>query len=341
MPYRAGMKRLSPADGSEAEFPMATDRQIAALGAGALVLAGLGILLRGRAHRATSGRLVRSPSLPTVTAARRLNRAAGLIATSTLLDSGIEHWRGSFHNKAMVTPLVVSAAAIAVSAHGTGDKRPLAHRVRDAVYAGAALTGLVGTGFHVYNVGKRPDGFSWHNVSWQNLFYGSPLGAPAAVALSGLLGYYSERLRESRSARGAPRVFGVRAGRALAALSACGLAVTAAEAGLLHFRGAYHDPFMFVPVTVPPIGAGLLVETALAHPHRPRRLTHWWLRLTALVGLAGSAFHAFGVHRNMGGWHNWRQNVLNGPPIPAPPGFTGLALAGLAALHLIEAHPDG
>ena len=38
----------------------------------------------------------------------------------------------------------------------------------------------------------------------------------------------------------------------------------------------------------------------------------------------------------MGGWRNWSQNVLNGPPMPAPPSFTGLALAGLAALSLIE-----
>jgi hypothetical protein len=41
----------------------------------------------------------------------------------------------------------------------------------------------------------------------------------------------------------------------------------------------------------------------------------------------------------MGGWRNWSQNILNGPPIPAPPSFTGLALAGLAALGLIEEHP--
>jgi hypothetical protein len=38
----------------------------------------------------------------------------------------------------------------------------------------------------------------------------------------------------------------------------------------------------------------------------------------------------------MGGWRNWNQNILNGPPLPAPPSFTGLALAGLAALSLIE-----
>jgi hypothetical protein len=239
-----------------------------------------------------------------------------------------------FHNKAMVTPLVVSALTLAVSAHGTGDRRATAHRVRDPIYAAAALTGLAGTGFHVYNIGKRTGGFSW-----QNLFYGSPLGAPAAVALSGLLGYYSERLRDSDASHGRPRVFGRPAGRALAALTAAGLIATSAEAGLLHFRGAYHDPFMFVPVTVPPIAAALLSETAATHPHRPRRLTHWWLRLTALVGFLGAGFHIFGVSRNMGGWRNWSQNILNGPPIPAPPSFTGLALAGLAALGLIEEHP--
>ncbi|HEX5352849.1 MAG TPA: hypothetical protein VFW60_02095 [Rhodanobacteraceae bacterium] len=294
--------------------------------------AGVTALSRRRCSRARgAGR--RTPQ-PTVTAARRLNRAAGLIATSTLLDSGVEHYRGSFHNKAMLTPLVASALTFAVSVHGTGDDRPVAHRIRDPIYAGAALTGLVGTFFHLYNVGKRPGGFSW-----QNLFYGSPLGAPSALALSGLLGYYSERLRGSGAGK-APRVFGLRAGRALAALTAMGLAATAAEAGLLHFRGAYHDPFMYVPVTVPPIAAVLLVETAATHPHKPRGLTRWWLRLTALVGFVGAGFHIFGVHRDMGGWHNWRQNVLNGPPIPAPPSFTGLALAGLAALGLIEEHPN-
>jgi hypothetical protein len=57
-------------------------------------------------------------------------------------------------------------------------------------------------------------------------------------------------------------------------------------------------------------------------------------------GLAGVGFHAYGIHRNMGGWRNWRQNILNGPPLPAPPSFTGLALAGLAALGLTEEGAD-
>ncbi|HEX7130423.1 MAG TPA: hypothetical protein VF217_10200, partial [Rhodanobacteraceae bacterium] len=124
-----------------------------------------------RLRKHPRARFAGSTPQPTVQAAQRLNRAAGLIATSTLLDSGIEHYRGSFINKAMITPIVVSAASLAVSAHGSNDRSAAAHRVRDPVYLACAATGLVGTGFHLYNISKRPGRFSW-----QNLFYGAPLG---------------------------------------------------------------------------------------------------------------------------------------------------------------------
>ena len=266
----------------------------------------------------------------TVRAARRLNRAAGTLATAVLLDSAVEHYRGSFENPAMYTPLAVSALTLAVSAHGTADPRPAAHGMRTAVYSAAALTGLIGTGFHLYNVLKRPGG-----MAWQNLFYGAPIGAPAAILLSGLLGSAAEQVRDNPRGR-VPRIFGVPAGRALAALSGIGMLGTAGEAGLLHFRGAYHNPAMFLPVTLPPVGAALLAGTAVGPARTPRPLTRWWLRATAALGFAGVGFHAWGVHRNMGGWRNWSQTVLNGPPLPAPPSFTGLALAGLAALGLLE-----
>ena len=196
-----------------------------------------------------------------------------------LLDSAVEHYRGSFKNKAMFTPLIISALTLAVSAHGTADKRPAAHGIRDATYLLAALTGLAGTGFHVYNVTKRPGG-----MSWQNLFYGAPLGAPMAILLSGLLGFYSERVRDTSGARSA-RVFGWPAGRALAALAGAGLLGTTAEAGLLHFRGAYHDPFMFLPMTVPPVAAVLAGEAALGPKRRDRWFSRAWLRLTAAAWL--------------------------------------------------------
>ena len=307
-------------------------------GAALLGLAALALALRP-AIRVSPTRLpTRAPttidSSAAVRAAKRMNRAAGMIATSVLADSAIEHYRGSFHNKAMVIPLVTAALSLAVSAHGSADRRPAAHRARDGVYAAAALTGLVGTCFHIFNISKKPGGFSW-----QNLFYSAPLGAPAALALSGILGFLAERVRDTLPGR-APTICGVSAGRAVAAATSLGLLGTVAEAGLLHFRGAYHDPFMYLPVTIPPLTAVLIGNAALGRTRQRRPLTRFWLRFTALLGFAGVGFHVIGVARNMGGWRNWSQNVLNGPPIPAPPSFTGLALAGLAALGLMEDHLD-
>jgi hypothetical protein len=257
-----------------------------------------------------------------------------MLALSVLADSGVEHYRGSFENKAMFVPLIVSALTLGTSIHGTADRRRAAHVMRDTTYLIAAATGVIGTGFHIYNVAKKAGAFSW-----QNLFYGAPLGAPTAILLSGLIGFCSERVRESP--RGAtPSIFDLPAGRAMAALASAGLLGTAGEAGLLHFRGAFHNPFMLLPVTLPPIGAGLLARVAAAGPGRRHPFARWWMRLLVAMGLAGVGFHAFGVSRNMGGWHNWSQNVLNGPPLPAPPSFAGLALAGLAALRLMKDHPD-
>jgi hypothetical protein len=262
-----------------------------------------------------------------------LNRAAGGLAASVLADSAVEHYRGSFKNKAMFVPLVVSAVTLAMSAHGTADTRPVAHGARDTTYLLAAATGLIGTGFHLYNVTKKVGGFSW-----QNLFYGAPVGAPMAILLSGLLGYCSERVRESKP-QTRPKVLSLPAGRTIAAVTAAGLLGTTGEVGLLHFRGAFHNPVMAVPVTLPPIGAGLLLA-ASAGARRPHRLACWWMRLLVGMGVAGVGFHAYGVSRNMGGWRNWSQNLLSGPPLPAPPSFAGLALAGLAALDLMREYPD-
>jgi len=269
-----------------------------------------------------------------VRSARSMNRAAGVIATAVLADSAVEHYRGSFHNKAMVLPLVTAALSLVVSAHGNADRRPAAHHVRDGVYTTAALTGLIGTCFHIFNISKKPGGFSW-----QNLFYSAPIGAPAALTLSGMMGFLAERVRDTTPGL-APTIGGISAGRAVAAATSVGLLGTVAEAGLLHFRGAYHDPFMYLPVTIPPLAAVLMGHAASGRTNRARPVTRFLLRLTAALGFAGAGFHAMGVARNMGGWRNWSQNVLSGPPIPAPPSFTGLALAGLAALGLMEDHPD-
>ena len=71
----------------------------------------------------------------TVLAAQRLNRAAGTIAVSVLIDSAMEHYRGAFRNKAMYTPLATSVLTLLVSLHGHKDSAPRAHWAQDTVYA--------------------------------------------------------------------------------------------------------------------------------------------------------------------------------------------------------------
>lgn len=264
---------------------------------------------------------------------RALYGSAALLAASVLADSALAHYRGSFENPAMYAPLISSALALASGAEGAVAASPAAGASRRKAFRLAVGTGAVGLSFHVYNIFKRPGG-----LSWLNLFYGAPVGAPAALSVCGLIGLAAERLA-TQGAR-APRLLGFSAGRALAALTSIAFAGTVAEVALLHFRGAFQNPFMYAPVVLPPVGAGLLARASVQPPAKAHPLTRAWLWMSALLGVVGMGFHAFGVARAMGGWRNWSQNLIDGPPLAAPPSFTALSLAGLAALSLIEREAD-
>jgi len=257
-------------------------------------------------------------------ASRMFHGASAVLATSVLADSGLEHYRGQFSNPGMFASLLGAGMTLAVASRRVFDSRDALPGRRHRAYQWALLAGLAGTGFHFYNVGRRLGGFNWGNV-----FYGAPLGAPSALALAGLIGLAADKLADPGERE--------TVGRLLCVLAGAGLAGTSAEAGLLHFRGAFHNPFMWVPVSVPPIGAALLGAAAIAPPAARRsRLSRAWMALTGTLGLAGVGFHAFGVARRMGGWRNWTQNLQAGPPLPAPPAFSALALAGYAALQVLE-----
>jgi hypothetical protein len=305
-----------------------------ALGAATLGLA-LGALVLGRRTASRPPTLpAPSPSTETALPARRLYQAAAMLAASVLSDSALEHYRGGFENPGMFAPLASAAVVLASSlANASGGARRAGRhdapgRTAALPYATACAVGAAGLGFHAYNVLRRPGG-----LSWANLFYAAPLGAPAALLLAGVIGLAARPV-----AHGATSLAGLPAGRALCGLAAFGLAGTSAEAALLHFRGAFQHPAMWVPVTVPPVTALCLARAALPGPARPRRttwpITRFLLDACTWLGAIGMAFHARGIARQMGGWRNWSQNVLAGPPLPAPPSFSALALAGRAALAL-------
>lgn len=288
--------------------------------------------------------LARSVSRPLVDrsstkASRLLNTAAATLAAGVLTDSTAEHYRAGFHNQVMfVAPAVSTAALIAaaVSALTPNGDRALPR----AVFGLSVLTGLIGFGFHLTNVSRRVGGWRPENV-----FHGAPVAAPLAISTAGLLGIAAARVARSHpsadGSAGSRSLANGRASLALGTLSAIGLVGTSIEAGSLHFRGAFQNPFMYAPVVLPPLAAVTLATTVLRRPSHARGVARTLLRLTSWLGVLGTGFHAWGVQRRMGGWGNWRQNLLAGPPLPAPPAFTGLALAGLAALELLDVERTG
>ncbi len=273
------------------------DTRSAALGLGALaILGGTAMLMRRQARAAPR---------------RKIRRSAMTMGAGILADSAMEHMRGGFYNPAMFAAPAVAAASALSAARGA--------RAARSAHAAAIAVGAAGLAFHSYDVLKRPGG-----ISWNNLFYAAPIGAPGGLLVTGLLGL-AEGARTAQD------------GRLLGGFIGLATLAEVAEVALLHHRGAWHNPAMFLPVTVPPAAAALLLDQALRPRAGARPAPRAALRLMGALGVVGTGFHIYGVSRHMGGWGNWRQSAFAGPPVPAPSSFIALALAGDAALDLMEA----
>lgn len=262
---------------------------------------------------------------------------AAALSASVLADSAIEHYRGSFKKAPMaIAPPVAAMTLAAAVATALSTRFGAAKRM---LFGSAVATGLLGNAFHVRNILRRPG-----RLSFNNLFYRAPFGAPAALALAGAAGLGAvaaqSPIHEPRTLEALRRE---RTGRVLGALTGVGLLGLGAEVGLLHFRGAFHNRLMFAPVVALPLtAASVLAATQTRSPRLQPTLpqqrrwhgAHAALQTTAALGLIGSGLHAYGVSRSMGGFGNWTQNLFAGPPLAAPPSLAGIALIGFAALEL-------
>jgi len=254
-------------------------------------------------------------------AAQALGAGAAILCVSVALDSALEHYRARFSDRVMFAGPAMALLGIAAAGYIAFRPERANERLPKIALITVGATGLIGLGFHSYNILKRPG-----ELSALNLFYGAPAGAPAALTLAGLYGVIAGEMLSGRVNTRLPRL--------TAGLIAFSLMGTVAEAGLLHFRGAFQDPAMYAPVTIPPLAAVAIGAAALSP--RAAVVAEPLLKATAVLGIAGPMFHAYGIHRNMGGWRNWSQMILQGPPLPAPPAFLGIAAAGLGILPLLE-----
>ena len=115
---------------------------------------------------------------------RSLSAATALSALPLGLEIYFEHFRGSFGDKWMWTPVVLSPALTAAGLAGVRSER--AARTWLPLVGGLyCLDGVIGVVTHVRGVARKPGGF---REPLFNIVMGPPLLAPGSLALVGGMG---------------------------------------------------------------------------------------------------------------------------------------------------------
>jgi hypothetical protein len=125
---------------------------------------------------------------------RSLSGLTAMAAAVTTAEIYVEHYRASFGNKMMWSPILVTPPVVVAGIGGIFSRRwaktwlPLTA----GIYA---LNGLVGEYYHARGVGRRPGGWS---LATYNVPMGPPILAPGLMSIVGFLGLLAALLRRER-----------------------------------------------------------------------------------------------------------------------------------------------
>jgi hypothetical protein len=125
---------------------------------------------------------------------RSLSAATAFSALPLGLEIYFEHFRGSFGDKWMWTPVVLSPLLALAGLAGMRSERA-AQTVLPAISALYCADGLIGVYTHVQGVRKRPGGFA---EPLYNIVMGPPLLAPGSLALVGAMGMLAAGVQRER-----------------------------------------------------------------------------------------------------------------------------------------------
>ncbi len=257
---------------------------------------------------------------------RRLRLLVGVFTGLIWIDNLTEHYRGDFRRRLMWVPVVANPAVAGIAVASAVSRRPWWRRLFLAASAGQVAVSLVGVVEHQRGI-KRQPGRGWQSYLY-NAWYGPPVAAPLQYLGFGILGLISTLPRRGL----APLLQVLSLRRILRVYTAVNVPPLWGEIAYLHARGAFQDPFQWLPVVaLPAAGAASAVAAASDTPaaataHRVAARTVFGL------GVAGTGFHMVGLARRYHGLdrRSLLFNWLSGPPVPAPLQLIGLALAALA-----------
>jgi hypothetical protein len=124
---------------------------------------------------------------------RSLSGLTACAAVVTTSEVYLEHYRASFGNKMMWSPIVVTPPVVVAGIGGVFSKR-WAKRYLPVAAALYTANGLLGEYYHARGVARRPGGFSEETAVY-NLAMGPPIVAPGLMSIVGAMGLLAAVLR--------------------------------------------------------------------------------------------------------------------------------------------------
>ena len=253
-----------------------------------------------------------------------------LLTLFVLADAFAGHYRSGFENKSQYAPFL-SGGFLIIASLSAVLFPSAAWTISALEIAGwiAVASGLIGFGFHhFYGIVKKPAGYGW---LLHYLMYGAPQLAPLALSATGALALVAARGFASET-----EIFGLGLRVALLIFVAVALFGAILQAAVLHYRGAFNNPAMYLPLTAPLITVAacfwVIFSPGIAAATTVLTIFLW---LTLLSGFVGLGMHLRGFDRQMGGLYVAVFNWLEGPPAFAPALFAGFAAVGLVTIYLL------
>jgi hypothetical protein len=125
---------------------------------------------------------------------RMLSAATAVAALPLGLEIYTNHYSGSFGNRWMWTPVVLSPALAAAGMAGVASERA-AKTVLPALSAVYFADGVLGTYFHLRGAARKPGGLK---EATYNLVMGPPALAPGSLTMVGAIGLAAAIARRER-----------------------------------------------------------------------------------------------------------------------------------------------
>jgi hypothetical protein len=276
-------------------------------------------------------------------------RSLSLIVATTSVTSGLEvsyeHYKGSYSNPVMYTPVALSGALAAAALFGSLNQWGARAALR-AVSVVTLADGVIGFFFHVRGIARKPGGWK---LPVTNIVMGPPIFAPLLFGTSAYLGLLASYLRREEDLRAPLRgirgigakLFCHQSGwrndlrygkfqKHLSVVTIFWAFFSGFEALYSHYKTNFRYKAQWTPVLLTPLlmgaAAGAITSRNVANTLLPA------VSVLALVdGAVGFCYHARGIVRRPGGLKKPLYNVLYGPPIFAPLLFAACGFLGLMA----------